>query len=107
MHLNATDLKVSIQCNLNVNLIKSGSITIPAKRLLQIIKELPDQPIHISVNSKNQININCGNSQFKITGLPKEEYPPITFFKDTSFVLNQKEFKNMLKKVSILLLIQT
>jgi DNA polymerase-3 subunit beta len=61
IHLNATDLKVSIQCNLNVNLIKSGSITIPAKRLLQIIKELPDQPIHISVNSKNQININCGN----------------------------------------------
>ena len=77
----------------------TGAITIPAKKLSDIIKELPDgEPISVSVKKNNLVNIECGKSVFKIMGLPKEEFPQLPEFKDKdSMILQQKKLKTMLK----------
>lgn len=99
--LSATDLKVSVEASVPSNVVESGSITVPAKRFLQIIKELPEANVRCVVNAHHQVLIECLNSEFKITGLPKEEFPPISFYEDQSFVLEQKTFKEALKEVLI------
>ena len=89
------------KCDSEATIVHSGSITVPAKRLLQIIKELPDMPLTFSCNEQNHVSIDCEKTNFKIIGLPKEEFPPIIFFDESSIELEQKDLKEMLKQTAI------
>ena len=82
LKLYATDLDIGISCELSVETIEEGSITIPAKRFNDIIKELPDGDILVSVKKNNQIDIEGENCRFKLIGLPKEEFPKFPEFND-------------------------
>ncbi len=97
--LTATDLDIGITSKIMIKPQVTGAITIPAKKFLDIIKELPEsEPISISVKKNNLVNIECGKSVFKIMGLPKEEFPQLPEFKDKdSLVLQQKKLKSMLR----------
>ena len=95
--LTATDLDIGIISRVALKPQITGAITIPAKKLSDIIKELPeDETISVSVKKNNLVNIECGKSAFKIMGLPKEEFPQLPEFKDKdSLVLQQKKLKSM------------
>lgn len=72
-----TDLEVGISTKVNVQVVKQGSITIPAKKLQEISRELPEGEIEILVAKNNAVNIRGGKSYFKIMGLAKEDYPSL------------------------------
>ena len=96
-----TDLDVGIITSLPLKPDIKGSITIPAKKFLDIIKELPPIDITLSVKKNNMIWIECGNSQFKVIGLPKEEFPQLPEFKNKNFTpIQQKLLKQMLNLIS-------
>ena len=96
-----TDLDIGIITTIPVKTQTQGSITVPAKKFLDIIKELPDSPIVISVRKNNMMNIVCENSQFKIMGIPKDDFPKPPEFKDTNSIkLEQHLFKTMLLMTS-------
>lgn len=96
-----TDLDIGIITNIPVNVSAEGSITVPAKKFLDIIKELPEAPITISVRKNNMVHIVCENVQFKIMGMPKDDFPKLPEFKDKdSAKLNQSLFKTMLNMTS-------
>ncbi len=61
---------------------KPGATTLPARRLATIVRELPASEVQIEVDSKNVASIRCGQSFFKILGLPEEEFPPLPKFDD-------------------------
>jgi len=95
--LTTTDLDIGISSALETDVEEEGSITIPAKRFSDIIKELPDEDISISTMKNNSMIIKCSKCFFKIIGLPKEEFPKLPEFKDElSAVLKQGVLKNML-----------
>ncbi|MFH1073755.1 MAG: DNA polymerase III subunit beta [Candidatus Firestonebacteria bacterium] len=101
LQLTATDLELTIECGVkNINIIDSGSITIPAKKFIDIIRELPDSDIVVDVNEKNNITIKCDKIIYKIMGLPKSEYPPIVDLKKEAINLkiNKAILKEMIKK---------
>jgi len=97
--LTATDFDIGIISNSPIKALVPGSITIPAKKFSDIIKELPEKEnISISVKKNNLINIECGKAVFKMMGLPKEEFPQPPEFKNKEFVvLEQKKLKKMIK----------
>jgi DNA polymerase-3 subunit beta len=96
-----TDLDIGIVTNVPVNVSMEGSITVPAKKFLDIIKELPEAPVIISVRKNNMVHIVCENAQFKIMGMPKDDFPKLPEFKDKDSVkLNQSLFKTMLNMTS-------
>lgn len=97
--LTTTDLDIGIISKIPVKPAITGSITIPAKKFSDIIKELPDsESISIAVKKNNLVVIECENSSFKIMGLPKEEFPQLPAFKDKdSVTLQQNKLKTMLK----------
>lgn len=98
LKINATDLDIGISCELDVEIIEQGGITIPAKRFSDIIKELPSGDITIHVKKNNQIDIIGNNCRFKLSGLPKEEFPKFPEFKQKEAIqINQKTLKEMLR----------
>ncbi len=71
----ATDLEVGIKSDYEAKIIKDGKITLSAKKLFEIIKELPDKEIYF--NSKNNfwVEIICEKSVFNLVGLSPDEFP--------------------------------
>jgi DNA polymerase-3 subunit beta len=99
--LTATDLDIGITTTLPIKPDVAGSVTIPAKKFFDIIKELPESEILISVKKNNLVNIECESCSFKIMGLPKDEFPQLPEFKDKdSIILPQKKLKEMLDMTS-------
>ena len=97
LKLVATDLDISISYTLPIEVEELGSITIPTKRFADIIKELPKGRISIDVKKNNLVIIKIEPCQFKLFGLPKEEFPKLPEFKDRQvFRLNQAILKKML-----------
>ncbi|MCM8781988.1 MAG: DNA polymerase III subunit beta, partial [Candidatus Omnitrophica bacterium] len=96
-----TDLDIGIIHTIPIKTHMSGSITIPAKKFFDIVKELPDSEIIISVKKNNLISIECDTCVFKVMGLPKDEFPQLPEFKNgDNIILEQKKLKSMLNMVS-------
>ena len=93
----ATDLDIGMISTIPTKPQVVGSVTVPAKKFFDIIKELPDTEISVSVKKNNLVHIECQNCTFKIMGLPKDEFPQLPEFKDKdSIVIQQKKLKKML-----------
>src|SRR5213075_1931671 len=62
-----------------------GAITIPAKKLAEIARELPPSPVKVAAVGEQRVTLDCGRAHFKILGLPKDEFPsfPAVKFKDS------------------------
>ena len=75
--LRATDLDIAIQYQVPlIEHTESGAVTIPARRFSAIVRELPEDPVTIEAKKNHSATITCGPSQFRIQGLPAEDFPP-------------------------------
>lgn len=97
----ATDLDMGVVSKINVTVEEEGAITIPAKKLNDIIRELPQGDITISAKKNYNVTIECEKSFFKLIGLPKEDFPNLPNIEGIDTItLEQQTLKNMLKKTS-------
>jgi len=98
VRITATDLDVGISSTMPLKPEMEGAITLPAKKFIDIIKELPDSgDISVSVKKNNIVTIECGKIVFKIMGLPKTEFPqPPTIKNKDTITLPQNFLKNMI-----------
>lgn len=97
LKLTATDLDIGISCVIPVNIQEPGAITVPAKRFGDIIKELPSDNLVLTSKKNNLVTIETESCQFKIMGLPPEEFPKLPEFKDKQVIkLEQVTLKQML-----------
>lgn len=88
----ATDLDIGIISTIGCEVEEEGSITVPAKKLYDIVKELPaNEYINLTLKKNNMIYLDCGTSHFKIIGLPKEEFPEIPKIKQKEKISIAKE----------------
>jgi len=99
--LTSTDLDIGISVLLEAEVQEAGAITLPAKRLGDIIRELPEGEVGIVVRKNNVVYIRLANCEFKLTGLPKDEFPKLPEFKDREVIeLEQVVLKEMLQLTS-------
>jgi len=97
LKLTATDLDIGITCVIPVDAPENGSITLPAKRFYDIVRELPVDGVVVTSKKNNIVTIETAACQFKILGLPKEEFPRLPEFKDKETIkLSQGVLKEML-----------
>ena len=73
----ATDLELGMRGLYKAAVKEPGSITLSARKLYEILKELPGGEIELTVGANNWATIQSGKSQFKIVGLPSTEYPAL------------------------------
>ncbi|MFH1360757.1 MAG: DNA polymerase III subunit beta [Candidatus Omnitrophota bacterium] len=98
LRMNSTDLDIGISCEIPVNVLEEGAITLPAKRFSDIVRELPSGEIMIHVRKNHQVDIEGDKIHFKLIGLPKEEFPKFPEFKDIEVIqIGQQDLKEMFR----------
>ena len=75
IRISGTDLDIAVSTEVTADVESAGAITIPAKKLSEIARELPAAPVRISSSGDQRISLECGRSRFKLLGLPKSEFP--------------------------------
>ncbi|HET9962100.1 MAG TPA: DNA polymerase III subunit beta [Nitrospiraceae bacterium] len=73
----ATDLEIGMRGLYKATVLEAGGVTISARKLYEIIKELPGGDIELTSGENNWTTIQCGKSQFKVVGLPSSDYPAL------------------------------
>jgi DNA polymerase-3 subunit beta len=68
LHLAATDLEVGIKSLHPANVSEPGGLTVSAKKLFEIIRELPDETIDIAATTNSYLEIRCVRSRFTLAG---------------------------------------
>jgi DNA polymerase-3 subunit beta len=75
IRISGTDLDIAVSTEVTADVEAVGAITIPARKLSEIARELPPAPVKISATGDQRITLECGRSKFKLLGLPKSEFP--------------------------------
>jgi len=75
IRLSGTDLDIAVSTEVAADVETQGAITIPARKLQEIARELPPSPVKIASAGEQRITLDCGRSHFKILGLPRDEFP--------------------------------
>ncbi len=100
--LTATDLEVQIRTVADIQLKdETESVTIAAKKLLDILRSLPDDADIVLDGKDSRLTLKAGKSRFLLQTLPAADFPKLADSGDelTSFSLNRKTFKAQLEKV--------
>src|SRR6195952_3281735 len=75
IRLSGTDLDIAVSTEVAADVETAGAITIPAKKLTEIARELPPSPVKMAAAGEQRVTLDCGRSHFKILGLPRDEFP--------------------------------
>ena len=96
--LTATDLEVELQAQVAVSVTEGGDITLPARKLLDICRTLPDEAqLDISVK-KDRALVTSGKSRFTLSTLPATEFPVIDKIKSArKFALPEKQLHRLIE----------
>lgn len=101
LRLSGTDLKVSIECSIECNVKKEGSLTVSSQRIASILSELPDADINLDLGESNVISLECGKIHTKLYSMSPEEFPPIRRFEGIEPIsLPQILLGNIFRKTS-------
>ncbi|CCW36199.1 DNA polymerase III, beta subunit [Chthonomonas calidirosea] len=100
LRLVATDLELGISCRVAATVQEPGALTAPARTLAEVLGNLPDKSdVALSVDRSHTVRLHCERSDYKILGLPAEEYPQLPEVADAvSFTVPQAVLKEMIRK---------
>lgn len=99
--ISATDLIVSMRTYIKAIVDQEGAITLPARRLFQLIRELTTPEIEIEMISPEVAIVHSGSSHFRIQGMHKTEFPVFPDFSDGIVLYFKTEtLKEMLNRTA-------
>jgi DNA polymerase-3 subunit beta len=75
LKLSGTDLDISVSTTIPASVDQEGATTLPARKLVEIVKELPNAAIRMTSSGEQRATIECGKSKFKLLGLSRDEFP--------------------------------
>jgi len=80
LSLTATDLDLSLRTSCVAKVKKEGACTIPARKLHDYVKLLPDADITIKLLENHWVSIRCGRSNTKMVGMARSNFPSLPTF---------------------------
>ncbi len=80
LSITATDLDLSLRTSCNAKVKKEGACTIPARKLHDYVKLLPDADITIKLLENHWVSIRCGRSNTKMVGMARSNFPSLPAF---------------------------
>jgi DNA polymerase-3 subunit beta len=75
IRLSGTDLDIAVSTTVPAEVDEDGALTLPAKKLSEIARELPSSPVRITSAGEQRAQVECGKSKFRLLGLPRDEFP--------------------------------
>ncbi|MGN7613193.1 DNA polymerase III subunit beta [Magnetococcales bacterium HHB-1] len=97
--ISATDLEVSLRTRCPARTMQGGMLTVSARKLYDIVKELSEDRIHIRQEPDERLTLTCGTARFTLMGLPGEDFPEIPSADDAlKLTLDASTIAEMLSK---------
>jgi DNA polymerase III subunit beta len=78
--ITATDLELSIRTSCEAKVKKDGAGTIPAKKLLELVRLLPEGEIRFKLLENHWVQIVCDRKTYKMVGMSRDNFPAIPAF---------------------------
>ncbi|WP_428771896.1 DNA polymerase III subunit beta [Vibrio sp.] len=100
LSMTATDLEVELVSRLALEGdFEAGSVTVPARKLLDICRGLPDDAVITLVLEGDRVQLRSGRSRFSLATLPASDFPNIEDWQsDITITLSQAELRNLIEK---------
>lgn len=97
--LTATDMEVELTARGEVTIEADGRTTLPGRKLLDILRALPEaSPVRLNVED-TRAQLNCGRSRFTLATLPAEEMPALeSFTADASVTIPQRDLRRLIER---------
>ena len=97
--IRATDLEIGTLGHYTANVTAPGAVTLNARKLFDIVRELPNEEIHLKKEENSWITLKCGKSKFRLPGLPPEDFPPLPEYSEKPLLeFDGKILKEMIRK---------
>jgi DNA polymerase-3 subunit beta len=77
IQITATDLQVGIRLKSPAKIDKPGGISLLARKLFEIVRELPEEEVYLKLNENNRLFISCKGTEYNLMGLPASDFPPL------------------------------
>ena len=75
LSVGASDLEVTIRGTAKATVVKPGSATLPAGKLYEIARSLPESDVQFKLLERHMVSISCERTRYKIAGQPRDEFP--------------------------------
>jgi DNA polymerase III subunit beta len=96
--LTATDLELGIRCSCPARVKKEGSGTIPARKLLDYVRLLPEGDVQLKFLENHWANITSGRSRTRIAGMSRESFPELPEMPEAIAELPVKALASMIAR---------
>jgi DNA polymerase-3 subunit beta len=101
LRLTATDLEVGARVSVPARIAGKGSITVSARKLAEIVKELPASAVSLKVTENAGVSIRCGGASYKLVGMTPDDFPPVLPASPSHWLkLDAKTLREMLVQTS-------
>src|SRR5215210_1352349 len=101
IRLSGTDLDIAVSTTVSASVDQEGAITLAARKLVEIVRELPSAAIRLTASGEQRVTIECGRSRFRLLGLPREEFPAFPSVKfDGSWRTSSRELQKLIAHVA-------
>jgi len=100
LQVGASDLEVTIRGTSKATVVKPGSVTLPAGKLYEIARFLPESDVQFKLLERHMVQISCERTRYKIAGQPRDEFPKFPDLDVTKGIaLPAAAFKDMIDRV--------
>ena len=83
--VSATDLDIAVSSEHPCEVVKEGAVAVSARHLYDIVRALPEAEVTLRRAQNNYLEVKSGPSEFKIVGLPAEDFPTLPRFEKVPF----------------------
>jgi DNA polymerase-3 subunit beta len=73
----ATDLYLAVSASAEAAVKHAGTVALSARTLFEIVKNLPEGEVKLSIDKQNAVQLRSGKIKFRIPGMPGEDFPPL------------------------------
>jgi DNA polymerase-3 subunit beta len=77
VRVTATDLEVGARVSIPAKVAKGGTITVSARKLSEIVRELPAAGLSLKVGENSAVSLRCGGASYRMVGLGSDDFPAV------------------------------
>jgi len=100
LHVRASDLEVSIRSKTSATVVKPGAVTLPAAKLLEIARSLPDAEVTFKLGDNHQMAVTCERTRYRLAGQAVDEFPGFPELDSVPIELPGVTVREMIERVA-------
>ena len=99
VYIQATDLEIGVKSFLPAQILSEGAVTLNARKLFDILRELPTEEVKLKKEENDWVALQCGKSRFRLPGLAAADFPKLPeYSEDALLEFKGEALKEMIRK---------